>query len=458
MQSLLIILRTFSRDRLRLLEKFINSPYHVTHPGVAALFEQLKNNLESPPEREALVAALCPADPKRLYHLCNYLVETLEKFLANEQVATQTHQQHADTVAALRKLQLPDVAAGMLRYARRKLEQDTQKGLAFHEAEYRLHTEAYHLSLQQGRAKAFNAQQLSDAQDVAFICAKLRTGCLLLSHQSVSKQIYDKGLLDPVLNFLTGHPYLEIPAVAVYYHGYFAQLGGSDSEHHFSRLKILLQEHAGLFSTPETHDLFLMAINFCIRNINRQQETYFREIFELYQSGLRHGALLEDGVLSRWTYNNIISTSLRLREFDWSLAFLHEYAPQVSEEHREGARHFNLARYHYEKGELREAMQHLLFIEYDDVLQNLTAKILLSKIYFRLDESDALENHLDSIQIYIRRKKLLGYHRDNYMAFVKFTRKLLLLNMNDPAERLKLKKEIELAPVLTERNWLLENL
>lgn len=458
MQSILIILGAFSKDRMRALEKFISSPYHVTHPGVVALFELLKNDLENPPEREKLIAALCPGEPKKLYHLCNYLLETLEKFLAQEQVATQTHQQHANTVAALRKLQLPEVAAGMLRYAWRKLEQDPQQGLAYHEAEYRLHNEAYQLSLQQGRAKAFNAQQLSDAQDVAFICAKLRTGCLLLSHQSVSKQTYEKGLLDPVLAFLTDHPYLEIPAVAVYYHGYYAQLGGSDSEYHFSRLKMLLQEHAGLFSTAETHDLFLMAINFCIRNINRQQEPYFREVFELYQSGLRHGALLEDGVLSRWTYNNIISTSLRLREFDWTWTFLHDFAPQLPEEHRDGARHFNLARYHYEKGELREAMQHLLYIDYDDVLQNLTAKILLSKIYFRLNESDALENHLDSIQIYIRRKKLLGYHRDNYMAFVKFTRKLLLLNANDPAERLKLKSEIEQAPILTERNWLLENL
>jgi hypothetical protein len=83
---------------------------------------------------------------------------------------------------------------------------------------------------------------------------------------------------------------------------------------------------------------------------------------------------------------------------------------------------------------------------------------MLSKIYYRLDETDALENQLDTIQIYIRRKKVLGYHRDNYLAFVKFTRKLLAVKMTSAAERAKLRAEIESTPLLSEREWLLSEL
>ena len=462
MTPLLPILRALPKERLRALEKFVHSPFHVTHAGVVQLYEFLKNNLSDIGlNKKTLEQRLLPnsdADSRRVYHLTNYLLETVEKFLAIEGLESQEHTRNAATIEALRRLHLPEPAAGMLRYARKRLGQDAHRGLDFHQADYRLHWEAYYLSMQQGRAKTFNAQELSDAQDVAFVCDKLRTGCLLLSHQSVSKQTYDKGLLTNVLNFLEGHRYLEIPAVAVYYHGYYAQLGGSDSGAHFSKLKALLQDHAPLFSVAETHDLFLMAINFCIRKINQQEERYFQEIFDLYQSGLHHGALLEDGTLSRWTYNNITSSGLRLREFDWVFSFLHEYVALLPVEHRSGASHFNLARYHYEKGELREAMQHLLHIEYDDVLQNLSAKTMLSKIYYQLDETDALENQLDSIQIYIRRKKVLGYHRDNYLAFVKYTRKLLAVNLNSTTEKTKLRTEIEAAPVLIEREWLLGEL
>ncbi|MFN0175849.1 MAG: hypothetical protein ACKVU0_14445 [Saprospiraceae bacterium] len=459
---LLSILRTLPRDRMRALEKFVRSPYHVTHTGVVQLFEFFKENLYAGDlSKEKLETHLLSGgedDPRRVYHLTNYLLETVEKFLALEDWEKQEHQRNAATVESLRRLHLDEPAAAMLRYARKRLDLDKLRGSEFHRAEYSLHWEAYHLSLQQGRAKASNAQELSDTQDVAFICDKLRTGCLLLSHQQVTKQTYDKGLLDNVLSFLHGHRYLEIPAVAVYYHGYFAQLGGDGSDGHFTQLKSLLQEHTPRFSVSETHDLFLMAINFCIRRINQQEDRFFREIFDLYQSGLRHGALLENGILSRWTYNNITLTGLRLQEFEWVKKFLHDYAPLLAESHRVGAVNFNLARYHYDTGSLREAMQHLLHIEYDDVLHNLAAKTMLCKIYFRLGETDALANQLDSIQIYLRRKKVLGYHRDNYSAIVRFIRKLLIINPKSATEKIKLREEILAAPVLTEKDWLLGEL
>jgi hypothetical protein len=95
-------------------------------------------------------------------------------------------------------------------------------------------------------------------------------------------------------------------------------------------------------------------------------------------------------------------------------------------------------------------------MEYDDVLQNLAAKVMLCKIYYLLDESDALENQLDSIQIYIRRKKVLGYHKDNYQAIVRFMRRLVALNPNDPAQKYALRQQIAAAAVLTEREWLMK--
>ncbi len=456
---LLEILRTLPKERLKTFEKFVHSPFHVTHPGVVQLFEYLKHNLHAASlEQSTLLKAVGETDPRRIYHLTNYLLEAVEKFLALEQWEEQEPVHHLGTVTALRRLHLKGPFAGMLRYAHKRLKNSALRGADYYRSDYALSLEAYYGSLQQGRAKSFNLQELSDAQDIAFLCEKLRTGCLLLSHQAVSKQEYDKGLLDNTLQFLQGHRYLEIPAVAVYYHGYYAQLGGTDSDAHFGQLKILLQEHAGQFSLAEMHDLFLMAINFCIRRINQTQEHYFREVFDLYQSGLQHGALLEDGLLSRWTYNNITGTALRLREFTWVRHFLQEYAPFLPENHREGAFQFNLARYFYDTGDLRQAMQHLLQREHDDLLQNLIAKVMLCKIYYELGETDALENQLDSIQIYLRRKKVLGYHRDNYTAIIRFMRKLVALNFSDRAEVKSLKTAIHTTSILTEREWLLKQL
>lgn len=455
------ILRTLPPASLRALDKFIASPYHVTHAGVPALYQYLRAHLadaSEPALQKETIAAQLGETPERIYHLTSYLLEAVEQFLALETWRQQSRESHALVVEALRRLHLDDLSAGMLRYARKRLQADPYRGSAYHRADFTLHLEAYHLSQQQGRAKAFNLQELSAAQDVAFVCEKLRTGCMLLSHQAVSKQAYDKGLLNPVLQYLEGHPYLDIPSVAAYYHGFYAQSGGTGSDAHFRRLKTILEQHTAQFSVGEVHDLYLMAINFCIRRINQSEEPYFRDAFDLYRSGLQHGALLEDGALSRWTYTNIAMTGLKLREFDWVFRFLNDYAPLLPEIHREGALNFNLARYYYDTGNYRQAMQHLVRMEYDDVLQNLVAKTLLCKIYYELDEYDALENHLDSIEIYLRRKKVLGYHKENYTAFVRLMRKLLARDGNNTTQYNAVLQQIEATPGLTERDWFLKQL
>ncbi len=458
---LLNILRVLSKESLRALDKFVRSPYHVTHAGVPLLLDYLKAHLQIAAEdslrKETIARALGETDLRRIYHLTNYLLEAVERFLAQEHWEQRPHDRHLATVEGLRHLRLVEAGAGMLRYARKQLDQDTLRGVDYHRSDYQLHLEAYYLSQQQGRAKSFNVQEISEGLDIAFISEKLRTGCLLLSHQAVSKRVYDNGLLDSVLHFLQGHAYLEIPAIAVYYHGYFAQLG-ENGDYHFQRLKTFLQAHAAQFALAETHDLYLMAINFCIRRINQSDERYFREVFDLYQSGLQHGALLEDGMLSRWTYNNITVTGLRLREFDWIQQFLHDFAPFLPDNHREATFNFSLARYYYDVGDHQQAMQYLLRRDYDDVLQNLAAKVMLCKIYYTSGETDALENQLDSIQIYLRRKKVLGYHRDNYLAIVRFLRKLLQHPQHDREKTRQLQQEIAQVPVLNEREWLLRQL
>jgi len=83
---------------------------------------------------------------------------------------------------------------------------------------------------------------------------------------------------------------------------------------------------------------------------------------------------------------------------------------------------------------------------------------MLAKIYFELDETNALENQLDSIRIYLRRKKVLGYHKDNYTTIVRFMHKMLTTNIHDVGAMQQLRRQIEEAPVLSERDWFLKQI
>jgi tetratricopeptide (TPR) repeat protein len=136
--------------------------------------------------------------------------------------------------------------------------------------------------------------------------------------------------------------------------------------------------------------------------------------------------------------------------------FISDYRNFVKEPHRESLYSFNLARLEYQRRHLDKALKLLQKAEYKDLLLHLAAKTLQLKIFYELEEFDLLESHLQTLQTFIRRKKDLGYHRENYLNTIRFTRKLLEANLFDKTVRKALREEIEGTKGVAEQEWLLE--
>jgi hypothetical protein len=75
-----------------------------------------------------------------------------------------------------------------------------------------------------------------------------------------------------------------------------------------------------------------------------------------------------------------------------------------------------------------------------------------------MNDFDALELHLQSMRVFIRRQRVIGYHKNNYLNIIKFTKKLMSHNPNDKVERSALRYRIEAEDSLTEKEWFLEML
>jgi hypothetical protein len=168
------------------------------------------------------------------------------------------------------------------------------------------------------------------------------------------------------------------------------------------------------------------------------------------------GAFLQNGHLSRFTYTNIAQAGMGLGEFAWVAHFLEEHKKHLPPELREPVSQFNLARLFYETDRPAEAMHCLRNVEHDDIIHNLAAKTLLVKIYYEQGELNALDSLLDSVSAYIRRKKVLGYHRDSYLSFVKILRFMVSLDLTRAQNRSIIRDKIAAMSVLAERAWLTE--
>lgn len=464
-KSILIqILRTFSRKETRDLRKWLQSPSHNQREDVQALFEYLIDNAgperEGALDKEEVFKKIYPKtvyDDAQIRQVMHFLLKAVEEFLIYQEWIEDPVKARITLARVYRRRQLGKMFQRTLESAKELQEKQPLRSLTYLENNYHLEQEEYNYLSGLRRTVPVNLQEVSESLDLHFISTKLRQACLMLAHQTVFKIEYKMGLLDGVLQFVERESLLEIPAVAIYYHS-FKALRGSDSESHFEQLKKALLQHEDLFPDTDIRDFYLLAINYYIGRMNAGEQQYARPAFELYRRGLEKKILLQDGYLSRVTFRNIVTNATLLEEFEWTERFIQEFKQYLEEQYRESIVHYSMARLFFEKKDYAKAMPLLHQVEYDDMLMTLNARTMLMKMYYELNEFNALDSLLESMRMYMRRKKFIGYHKLNFRNIIHLTKKLANINPYDAKQTSQLQKDIENANPLTEKRWLLAQL
>lgn len=458
---LLRLLRTLSRQEMRGLKKFVANPFFNQRKEVPALLDLLEKSLKTervlPDKRQAYRQIFSGSEPDdhRVRMTMSFLYQLTGQFLAVQSFLEDRQQYHRRLATIARQRNVPELFHRSWEEARVAQQTPPLRNAQFYEEQYQLSLEKYRFDVENHPAGQIDFQDLSNQLDTAFLARKLWQACFMLSHQTVRNTPYHFGLLDTVLEYAAQTKAWETPAISLYYHCYLA-LANPAEKAHFQQFKTLLLQHGELFSTEELRDLYILAINFCIRQYNAGNPDFLPEQFDFYKAGLAKKYFLSDGVLSRYTYQNAATIGLVMHELEWVERFVHDYRSALREEHRESLFSFNLARLEYQRRNLGQALQLLQKADYKDLLLNLAAKTLQLKIFYELGEFDLLESHLQAIRAFIRRKKVMGYHRENYLNTVHFIQKLLENQQYDKTARSALRREIEETKAVAEKEWLLE--
>ena len=453
------LLKSLSKEELRQLNKFIASPIHNKHAQVTRLFHYLRNNLHRPNDAiygEKLFGALFPdeeVDMKKLHHVSSYLFKVIEGFLAWYEWKSDQTEVDLSLLKSYSRLQQPQLFFKVLEKSVANLEQSQVKGSQYHHQLFQLEYLRFSQMRTFSKNRNFGLQKLSDLQDVAFLIQILKTACLLLSSQAVSKSTYELGLIPIVQKYCIDNGLLKNPTLAIYHYAAKALTNFQDDDS-FQSLKKLLLEHRNRFNIFELYDIHVFALNYGIRRLNMGEKHFMREIFEIYQSGISSKIFKEKDMLAPRTYSNIVMSGLRLGEYEAVESFIYEYKKELPEQQREGLFNYNLAHLHYERKNYKDAMPLLLQIETSDELIACTSKTLLAKMYYELNESESLSNLIQSFRIYLKRKKILGYHRELYSNFILILNKLIhQKNIDNQNELLFI--EIKNKKILAEKEWLI---
>jgi hypothetical protein len=460
---LLELFTALSKTEQRELGKFVRSPVFNQRADVEQLYDYLYANYpfhnQQVIRRETVFGALFPGeafDAAKMDYTMSFLFTAIKNYLVFKEQEADTTNEHIQLVKALRKRNLGRLFEKEYNVAAKMLGNQPFRDADFHFHNYRLHHERLSFDKQESRNLTAVFQDFSNELTAFFVAKKLWQACSAVLHKTVwQADMLEEDILEAILRHVERKDYSRTPAVNLYYHCYKA-LTADDSLPWFESLRELIRMNYTHFPAHEVVDLYLVAINYCIRRFNNGERVFLEQAFKLYREGLELGAFLENNLLSRFTYNNVVMAGLLLKEFDWVERFLHEYKGFIETKHRESTFHYNLAIFYYQKPDYDKAMELLQKADFDDLMHNLSARRMLLKIYFEKDEREALNSLIISFKIFIyRHKELGGNHRDSYLNLIKFVRRLLSLDRYDKAAVAALKRELEATEPVAEKVWLL---
>ena len=454
------VLHSFGKRERAELCRWVQSPFVNRRPEVARLCEQLCQLLhhDAPEEKyrkAALWSQIVPSEPYNdtaMRHIQSFLFQATKQWIAYREWAQDDTTVRLHLVRGLRKkglvkvfdkefkgLPAPDMAV--------------RQSVDFHLTQYRIRFEYWEGDHRTGQPETGQLQSASASFGAFVASSALRHGCAALDKSQAAFSPENFDFLPETLEAVEAGRYSDIPAVQVYFRCF--RLMQSGEERHFHALKDLLAQYTGLFPPEEIRDVYLVAINFCIRRLNTGEKTFVREAFDLYRSGLERGIILDNGLLPKATYQNIMLLALALDEWLWARQFLEDYRSALAIGERHNAYHFNLALWHFRKKEYAQAQEILRRVEFRDVHYNLDARRMMVRMYYDTGEMAALDSLLHSFRIYLQRHRSIGYHRELNFNFVRCAQNLLQLQPGDDEARLKLQIKIRNEKYLAEREWLL---
>ncbi len=394
---------------------------------------------------------------QKLRLLCSQCLKKVEHSLALKALEEDENLINLSLLKVYKKLNSKGLYEKQLNKTFKHFSKAQIRNSDFHDQKIHLEDERSDYLLAQKRNQDLNIQTVLNQVDLAYILKKLKFACSALAHQSIYSIEYDMGLLDLALTKQIFEQYKETPAIDLYYRCYQMLCHPEDSNK-FDIYLAALRKHNACFPIEEIRSIYLFGLNVCIRRLNAGEKKYGMIGLEIYEEALKNRYLLINGKLSRYSYRNITMMAIRSGEFLWAKNFTEEYKGYLKKQEMKPAYHFNKALIHYYQNELEEARGNIVEADFSDHLIHLAAKTLQAKIYFQLQEDSLLWSHLDTMEMYIIRKKIIGHHRSNYKNFISLLRKMSKINPYNKDAKLKLIKQVKKENVLTERTWFLEEL
>ncbi len=470
--KLVRLLRKLSKEERQRFQVYLQSPYCNPHPRLCNLYEAILKYAPDFEHKKLSKAQL----QKQLYGDKSYrdqkiadeislLYRRLKDFLGLERQKQESLADETDSLQALSEKGLNDLFEIEFRRLEKGLLQRPFLDETYHRQQLALAgARNDHFGRQHLRTQHEGLEKKHQALDQYYLAVKLRESCEALNRQHIINTEIPILLTDVLIQSLSeaDHPYRKIPVIDVYFHIYQA-LAHPESEQHYEQMLDILDMYTSFFAPEESRAMYKYAQNSCIRRINQGAEGFEEKLFALYQTLIGNQLIFFEGELAHTDYKNIVSLALKLGKLDWAHEFLHGFAERLAPTFQENALRYAQAAYLTEKGETKQALSLLNAIGYTDVFYQLSARILMLRIYYQLEDYDSMAYQINAFRHFLgRNKEIEKDKRNQYLQYLSWLKKVARLaeqrHLEDQSKWLsrqqKLQNDFVAAAPMVQRSWL----
>lgn len=462
---LLEVLTTLSSKEKKAFDHYIKSPFFNKNVRLVHLYQRLLDEQLFVSSREVLFTALFGNEPfneLKLNNDCSDLLQLLYGFLVHQYAINQPLQQQITLLECLIERNILKPSKRLTKKCQSIQGQIKTRSHHFYQEHLQFLEQQDRLALLDGRQQnQAYLQKMSDTLDVYFFCNKLRIACEMVSRTKLANQEYQPQLIEVILTTVENQPQLleEVPALKIYYELY--QLLTQPSLVQYQVLKDTVYEFQDILPNNELRDVCIYLLNFSVRQINYGKSAHYEEILNICDFLIQKDILLEHRQLTKWTFINVTTAGIRLKSFEWTEQFIKTYKPYLKAEERTNTVDYQLASLYFAKGDFDKTLKLLQQVEFTDTFYQASARVILLKVFYELNEVEPFFALTKSIKGVLRRKRHLStYHRKSYNNFVRVVKGLYELRLL-PKYQIKLKHTKidqllqELEP-LTNKEWLQE--
>ncbi len=345
----------------------------------------------------------------------------------------------------------------LIKKDKKRISQDTVKSDAYFDQINFLFLEEYEFKSSKSRSQDFHLQEMVDALENKHAIEMMRMSCLSIDHGIVSGLKYDLSYFDQNITHFYSEKFKQNTTLKLFLFCYQILTLPFKNET-FEQLLNTLSEGINAIEEKDAKTIYNIIINFCIRQFNFGNTSYGEKTILLYTSGIENKFLLNRGCISRYTYRNIITLAIKTNKISLAREVCNDYQSLLNAKERQASYDFAMAQIEYVEQDYTGAQLRLSKVIFDDHLLNLAAKTLLIKIFFLTKELDLLAFHLDAMRMYIMRKKVIGYHKENYLNIISTMKKILKLSTLTQAQVKLLYLHIKETSPLTEKQWFLDRI